>query len=140
MATNEALQQKFLLYQVLQKQMEELQKQAVVLQQKFLELETTGQAVEDMRTLAEQNETLVPLGSGIYIEGRIKNRREVLVDVGAGVVMKKSMDDAMRFLEDKKKEVEQLSGELQSGAQRIADHMNTLAPELQKLITEAQGK
>lgn len=106
------LQQKLMFYQLLQQQLEELKKQATYLQSRFMDIETSRIALEDVGKIKENNELLISLGSGIYSHGKIQ-KTDLLVDVGAGVMVKKPQSEALALIEGKKKELEGLSMNLQ---------------------------
>ena len=99
------MQEKVILYQLLQRHLESLSQNAVMLERRYEEMEATRMALEDIEKL-KGNEILVPLGSGLFSYGKITDSGKMLVDAGAGVFMDKDPDSSKRLLEDKKKELE----------------------------------
>lgn len=131
------LQQKLLLYQLLQAQLEELKKQAALLQARFIEIESTRLAVEDVKKVKENNELLIPLGSGMYVNGKML-KGDLLVDIGAGIMTKKPAAEADTLLETKKKEIESLSENLQKEMMAVIAKINEIGEELQKSLAEGK--
>ncbi len=132
----EELQQKFVLYQMLNQRLEEIKSHLDQVQQRMIELETTNQAVEDMSSIKKESEVLIPLGSGLYTYGKSSSVEKILVDIGAGVMVKKDVNDAKKKIEDNKKEVEHALESMQKEATAIVNKMNELGEELQKAVAE----
>lgn len=131
------IQQRLLLYQLLQGQLEELRKQAITLQTKFIEVESTKIAIQDITKLKEANELLIPIGSGIYTTGRAL-KGNMLVDVGAGILLTKSPEEAEKVLEEKSGEIDGLNNKLQEEMITVIARLNDLGVELQKALQEMQ--
>jgi len=128
------LQQKMLMYQLLQGQLEELKKQGTLLQSRFTEIEMSRIALEELKKSKDGSEILVPLGNGIYSSGKAV-KGDFLVDAGAGVFIKKPPEEAGKLIEEKSKESEALMTNLQNEMINVANKMNEIAEELQKEMT-----
>lgn len=126
-----------MLYQVLQGQMEELQKNAQTLQMKYVEVETTRLALDDVKKTKEGTDILVPLGTGVYTAGKTHNA-DLLVEVGAGIAVNKSAAEAEALLERKKKEIEKAAEGLQEEMMSVSAKISQLAEELQSEVQQAQ--
>ncbi len=137
--TNE-LQEKFLVYQLLEKRLEELKQEQALIERRFIEIETTKQAVADFKKMKEKNDVLIPLGPDCYAFGEIKDLKKVLVNLGAGILTINELESAEEILEKRKKEIENLINEIQEEAKEIIEKMNQLAPEIQELVKSAQNQ
>lgn len=140
MAEEKEIQEKFIMYQLLQKQLEMFREQALQLEKGFLEIETTKQAIEDFQKLKKDNDIMIPLGSGYYIEGKITDLKKVLMSPGANLMLENDLSSAQKSLEDKKKEIENVSKELESKIGEVVHKINDLAPELEKMVKQSQNK
>lgn len=127
------VQQKLLLYQLLQNQLEELKKQGQVIQAKYTEIEATRMALDDLEKIKKEREILIPLGSGIYSGGK-SHTGDLLVDVGAGILIRKPIADAAKAIDTRKKEVEVVVDKLQDEMLSIVSKINELGSELQHMI------
>lgn len=128
------MEEKFIMYQLLQKQLEMFREQAMQLEKGFIEIETTKQSVEDFQKLKTVNDIMIPLGSGYYIEGKITNLEKVLMSPGANIMLEKDLKSAHESLEDKKKEIEKIGKNLQDKMNEVVQKINNLAPELEKMV------
>jgi len=134
------LQEKVLVYQIMQKHLEELGQSALLLDRKYAEIEAAREAFEDITKLKEKNEVLVPIGNGIFSHGKITETQKFLVEVGAGILMEKDPESARKFLEEKKNEIEKLAEELQAEINETSERMNSLAAEIEKAASKHQSK
>jgi prefoldin alpha subunit len=80
----------------------------------FINSETS---LEQLKGLEPRKPILVPLTGSLYVPGTLVNNSQVLVDVGTGYYVGKSVDDAKKYFEKKieflSKQLEQLQPILQ---------------------------
>lgn len=137
MSQKEENQGKLILYQMLQAEFEELKRQNLMVESRLVELETTIHALDEMKGFSKDNQTLIPLGSGCYAHSQVRGR-DILLDIGAGVMMSKSLESAKGFLEERKREIEDVGKKIQLQSEEIVKNINNLTPEIQNIIMEAQ--
>ena len=126
------IQQSLIAYQLMQRHMEELKQQTVLVERKFLELEASKQAISDVSKLKEGHEILIPLGSESYTYANITGMKNILVDVGAGIFVNKDIESAVGLIDKKKEELEQAHKEIQNQINNIASQMNVIAENFEK--------
>lgn len=98
--TNEqALQEKYVEFQLLERQIKQIQAQIEQLESKMNELAYLQQSLLEMKDVAVGREIFVPIGAGIFLNAELKDNKDVLVNVGDGVVVKKSFESAAEILE-----------------------------------------
>ncbi len=131
------LQEKAILYQLMQRQLEELSQNAMLIDKRYAELDLTLQALEDVDKLKEKNEILVPLGSGIFTYGRVTDKK-ILAEIGAGMLLDKDAESARQLIQGKKKEIEKLALDLQGEMVSISSSMNSLVSEIEKASQESE--
>ncbi len=130
-SVSEAAQEKLLIYQILRQQLENMQSQAALLENAFMEAENSKQCLRDLA--GTEKETLIPLGSGCYAHGKIANRGSLVVNIGAGVMAEKDTASALQMLEQKKTEIEKQFNELQKNVQLLVAEMNKIAGDLESI-------
>ncbi len=86
------LQEKAILYQLLQKHLESMTQNAILLERRYEEIEAARMAMEDIGKLRDKNEILVPLGSGLFTHGRITDPKSMIVDIGSGIFLEKDSE------------------------------------------------
>jgi prefoldin alpha subunit len=128
----EAVQEKVLIYQILKQQLENVQSQSLLLENAFMELENSKQALSDLN-VSKESDVLIPLGSGCYAHGNMANSGSVLMNVGAGVVVGKPISLALEKLEEKRKEIEKHFEELQRNMQMLVGEINKVATDFEDI-------
>lgn len=99
MADNQKeLQKMYLELQLLDEQMKQIQKQIVVLDEQLVELNNTLQALDDFNKTAVGTKILVSLSPGIFTSAELKDNKELLVNVGSNVVVKKTVAETKELL------------------------------------------
>ncbi|RLI97754.1 MAG: prefoldin subunit alpha, partial [Candidatus Aenigmatarchaeota archaeon] len=124
------LQQKLVVYQLMQRRLEELQQQAMLIERKYKELETTKQTLGDMKKLKKTDEVFFPLGNGVYAKGNVSNDKKLFVELGAGLVTNKTPETATKFIEGKEKEMEKSAKEVQTEIEDTISKLNGIGEEL----------
>lgn len=124
-------QEKLLIYQLLQARLEELKKHSSLLEQNFLEIENSVAGLDTLKKTKQESDVLMPFGSGIYTPSVLKPVKKILVDIGAGVVMEKSVPEAEELLKERREEIGKVITNIQKEASQIVDRMGTIANELQ---------
>ena len=99
MADNQKeLQKMYLELQLLDEQMKQVQKQAVALDEQLVELNNTLQALDDFNKTDIGTNILVSLSPGIFTNAELKNNKELFVNVGNNIVVKKNVAETEEML------------------------------------------
>ena len=131
--SKQKLQEKYVLYQLLNQNLESLKQQQDMIQQQFIELKSTVMSISDTGSLKESNEILVPLGGGCFGKGTVTDSKNVIVSIGSGLFMTKKSESAKSYIEDRLNEIEMANKEIQGHMERIARQMNDMGAEIQEL-------
>ncbi|MCL2687726.1 MAG: prefoldin subunit alpha [Methanobrevibacter sp.] len=117
--------------QMLQQQIEAIQASLVEVEA----LESTLEDVKDKKSL----EALVPVGAGSFMNAEITNTDEVVMSVGAGVAITKSVEDAKETLASQKEELNTSLDKMLSNLQKIGQIVAQLSPQAEELMMKVQG-
>jgi prefoldin alpha subunit len=134
--SKEKLQEKYILYQLLQQNLESLREQLELVERQFIEVKTTEQVLDDLKNRKGPDDVLVPLGSGYYGNGKVMDLETVLVNLGANVMISKKLKSANIFLREREKELERISKDIQEQMVKVVDQINKTAMDIQKLARE----
>jgi len=122
------------------------QQQAEVLQQQIDSLNTTitelSVAMDTLSTIKgeDNKETLVPIGAGSFLITELKNTEEVIIGLGAGVAVKKKIDDAKDTITEQKTELEELREKMSVDLQKITQYIMKKSPEAEELMQKIEGQ
>lgn len=130
--SEEEMQQKAIIYQLLQQRLEELRSQGTMIETTYAQTDSTYTGISTMAGLKNGEEILVNLGSGIFSKALSTNVETVLVNVGSGILIEKTIDEAKKFLEERKEELENAGERLSQEVGNVAMTMNQIVEELQK--------
>jgi len=122
------------------------QEQAEVLQQQIDTLNATitelSVAMDTLATVKGQgnNETLVPIGAGSFLITELKNTDEVIIGLGAGVAVRKKIDDAKDTITEQRTELEELRDKMSGDLQKITEYIMKRSPEAEELMQKVEGQ
>jgi prefoldin alpha subunit len=85
-------------------------------------------------------ESLMPIGIGVYVKTTVPPIKKLLVNVGAGVALEKSREDALNYVEARIKEYEVAARQLEAQRQEIAMRMEQMQAQINQLIRAAQAQ
>ncbi len=120
------------------KQIESLSGQMQMVESTRIE---TGSAIEVMDSLKENKmgtEILVSIGSTSFARAELKDSKKVIVGVGAGISVEKTIDEAKEILKSRNGELENTMNRLQSAIVEINNKLLELDSTSKGLIRELQ--
>ncbi|MDR2623483.1 MAG: prefoldin subunit alpha [Methanobrevibacter sp.] len=118
-------------------QAEVVQQQIDTIQASLNEVEILETTIKDVQGKSRLN-TLVPVGAGSFMEAEINNTNEVIMSIGAGVAIKKNIDEAKKTIAQQKKELQQSIGKMLTNLEKISQVISQLSPKAEKLMIETQ--
>jgi prefoldin alpha subunit len=124
------LQEKILIYRILEARLNSLIKERSMLIAKLLEIQTTFQSIEEIE---KSNNILFALGSEAYGFGKIKEKGKVIVEVGGGIALEKTPEEAKKTLEKRRLEIEKTLNEVEKNIVETSSKIQELLPEIEKL-------
>jgi len=89
---------------------------------------------EALKNLKEKGVSLFSLGSGVFSKGEMKEINRLLVNVGANVLVEKNVDEAIVFLDDRKKELEDVRNNLLNEMKGISTRLRDIDATARKFI------
>jgi len=131
--SKEKLQEKYILYQLLQQNLESLREHLELIEGQLIELKTTQQVLNDLKGGKSVTDVLIPLGGGCYGKGEVKDIKTFLVNLGANVMVDRKMESLKPLLEKREKDLERAGGEVQEQMIKTANQINETALEIQSM-------
>jgi len=126
MAEEEILRKKYMEFQMLQQQMEEISNHAEMLNQQNLELDISINAIKELGKTKLETDLLTPIANGIFIKSSLKDNQKMVVNVGSNTTVEKTVLEVVELLEEQKKdlseriiEVNNLLGQMNEQAMKI---------------------
>ena len=129
------VKQKYLELQLIQRQVQQIQQQIQALEAQAGEMDVVLQALDDFSRAKQGSESFVTLTPGLFVKAKLEKTDSVLLNVGGGAVVQKSIPDAKNVVAGQTVELMKLQQELTEQLQKLADHAEKVQEELRKLIT-----
>ena len=111
MANEEELQ-KAVEAEMIRQQLLEIENQLNVLETKKYELQLIKESIDEVKG-KKGNEILVPIGAGVLLRAEIKDDEKVLVNVGSNVVVERNLEETKKIIDNQISEVEKAEQILQ---------------------------
>ena len=124
------LEKKIVTYQYFQNRLDTLSKQQAMILTKISEIDTSIQSLKNLK----KGEVVFSLGSGIYAFGKLSKEDKFLVEIGAGILLEKNLDESVKSLEKRKKDLQKVLGEIQNEINFSSNILNQLASEINESI------
>jgi len=114
------MNEKYMEMQVMQQQIGQIQQQLQLVQQQQDELLQTLLGLEGLKKV-KNKEMLASIAPGIFVTAHIKDVKDCVVGVGAGIAVKKSVNDTVKMIEEQLGEIEIARNELNLQLQRLQE-------------------
>lgn len=128
------VRQKYMELQLLQHQLQQVQQQVQALESQSGEMDDVVQVLDDFAVTKPGSESFVTLTPGLFVKAKIAETDKVLLNVGAGAVVEKSIPDAKKVIAAQAVELRKLQQELSEQLQKLAGNAQKVQAELRNLI------
>jgi prefoldin alpha subunit len=109
--------------------MEELRSRYQIILASLNDLQVSKSALEDISKAGEGVELFIDIGGGVYGKALLKDTNRFLVNAGSGILIERSLEEALRLVEKRINDLNNARGSIES-------QMSTL----QAKIEESRGK
>lgn len=101
------IQENMLKMRYIEGQANAYQKQAGMLEQLLMELNTTLVSLNELQKIKGKKETLTAMGAGVFTETSTDKKETVLIDIGSGIVAERKITEAIAMIEERRKNHEE---------------------------------
>jgi len=117
---------------------ETLQQRLSMLNAAITDLSYANMTLDGVEKEKENADLLVPIGGSSYVKMRLASPDKVVVGIGAGVSVEKSLPEAKAMLKERLEELEKASVAAQQQFVQIADRINTGRNRLETLLSSVR--
>jgi len=129
-----AVEEKYMMLQLMASQIRELEKELETLQQRGEEFSGLKASLRKLSGVSVGSKSFSSLGMGTYVESEIKNTGSILVNVGAGVFVKKTAREAEDIVSRQTEQLDTVAGQLTHNIATLAQRAQELESEIQELV------
>ena len=115
-----------------------LQQQIEAIRGSIAEIEILESTLKEIKN-KDSLETLVPVGAGSFINAEIKKTDEIIMSVGAGVAISKTLEEAKETTASQKEELNESLNKMLDSLQKIGQIVAELSPQAEALMAKLQG-
>jgi prefoldin alpha subunit len=120
---------------------ETLQQRIGMINAAITDLTYANMTLEGIEKEKDDAELLVPIGSSSYIKVKLANADKVIVGMGAGVSVEKTLPEAKEIVKERLDELEKTMTSAQQQFAQVAQRINSGRSQLQNLLARVrQGK
>ena len=139
MADNQKeLQKMYLELQLLDEQIKQVQKHLITLDKQLIELNNTLQALDDFNKTAVGTKILVSLSPGIFTTAELKDNKELLVNVGGNIVVKKNVAETKDLLKKRFDSIKKYRDLTLAEMQKMGLQASNIEQEINKIIEKKE--
>ena len=119
--------------QLIEQQIKLYQEQLEAFSQLYTELSLTISTLDGLKNADENQEILIPVGSGAYVWANIKDKNKVLTLVGARLHIEKDIDSAKKTVHERRLRVEEMIKNIGAEIQRLSADRDRLIQFLEQV-------
>ena len=117
---------------------ETLQQRISMINAALTDLSYANMTLESMEQEKENSELLVPIGGSSYIKVKLACNDKVIVGMGAGVSIEKTLPEAKAIVKERLDELERTMNSAQQQFAQIAQRINAGRSQLQGLLAKVR--
>ncbi|MBI2134163.1 prefoldin subunit alpha [Candidatus Woesearchaeota archaeon] len=114
----EELQRRYMEFQQMRKDIKQGQQQVDAIEEQLGAMESLVECLEQLKKVEVGSEMLNVISEGIFVKTTLNDNKEIIVNVGAGVAVPKSIDETKELIRSRiqqgEKHRDMMLGELQS--------------------------
>jgi len=138
--TEEELRKLSLEMRYLEQTAETLQQRISMVNAAISDLTYANLTLDGIEKEKENAELLVPIGGSAYVKAKLADTNKVIVGLGAGVSIEKTLLEAKTTLKERLNELEKTMNAAQQQFTQVADRMNKGRSRLETLLAPREGK
>lgn len=139
--TEEELRRLSVELRYLEQTAETLQQRTSMVSAAITDLTYANMALDGIEKEKENAELLVPIGGSSYVKVKLADSNRVIVGIGAGVSVEKTLQEAKTALKERLDELEKTLNSAQQQFTQVAERINTGRNRLETLLSsEKEGK
>ena len=138
MVTEEEITRNLTMIEYYKEQLNSIDMQAQYLQAAIADFHKAKITVEQLHKADDESEILIPIGGGTFLNGSLKDSSKVLVDIGAGLVTEKTVDGAVKKIEERIKDLQGNQEKLVEMGQKLQNEATELSQKTQQMMEDKQ--
>ena len=136
MTKEDELQKYLTLIEYYKEQLKSLEYQFSLIQTTINDQTKAKITLEKLNGAKNDSELLLPIGGGAFINASLKNSSKVLYDVGEGIVIEKTIEDTIKKVDLRIKELQKTEEKISSMAQQIQNEVVDVQNKAENILSK----
>ncbi len=116
-----------------------LQRRIELINASLQEIALSSESLDELKNIGDDNEVLMPLGSGIYVKAKIIEKEKVIFSLGAEIAAEKDITSTQLSLDQRSMALQNALQTTGQQLQQIANTMNELNRTAQTIARKIRG-
>jgi len=138
LAMDDALKDKYAELRLATAQIKQLQQQLEAVEEKKLEIAGAISGMDDLKKAAPKAKMLTPVTEGIFASATLDSSNELIVNVGSGICVKKTVEEAKGMLTGRLQELNGYEENMLEELNKLTDEASRLEKELGRMLEPKQ--
>ncbi len=138
--TEEELRKLSMEMRYLEQTAEALQQRISMVNAALTDISYANMTLDGIEKEKENSELLIPIGGSSYVRMKLADPNKVIIGVGAGVSVEKTLPEAKAALKERLDELEKTMHAAQQQFSQVADRINSGRNRLENLVATREGK
>lgn len=117
--------QRMIAQQLMGQQLQQIEQQIEIIGSQIQELTSLQENLSELKNY-DKRSIHTPMGAGVFLESELKKPETVLLNVGAGVIVKKDTDSAIKLLEGQVVELKKIQENMQGEYDKLIENFKDL--------------
>ncbi len=117
--------QNYIVQQLMGQQLQQIEQQIATIEAQAEELENIKESLSELQK-HDKKTIHTPLGAGVFLESELRKPDDVLLNVGSGVIVKRSTQDALRIISNQIDQLKKIKEQMQNEYTKLIEGMREL--------------
>lgn len=117
-----------------------LQQRISMVNAALTDINYANMTLDGMEKEKENSEMLIPIGGSSYVKVKLADTNKVIIGLGSGVSVEKTLPEAKTILKERLDELEKTMHSAQQQYSQVAERMNSGRSRLESMLSTREGK
>jgi prefoldin alpha subunit len=117
-----------------------LQQRISMVNAALTDINYANMTLDGMEKEKENSEMLIPIGGSSYVKVKLADTNKVIIGMGSGVSVEKTLPEAKEILKERLDELEKTMHAAQQQFSQVAERINSGRSRLESMLSTREGK
>ena len=117
-----------------------LQQRISMVNAALTDINYANMTLDGMEKEKENSEMLIPIGGSSYVKVKLADTNKVIIGMGSGVSVEKTLPEAKTTLKERLDELEKTMHSAQQQLSQVAERINSGRSRLESMLSTREGK